>query len=74
MLDALPLGAAAGALNAPRRGRATVTQHEIERLAAHVTVRRVDAVVETDAGALSCCPASELRCSHASLSAAWLVL
>lgn len=39
MLDALRLGMAAGALNATRRGLGTGTRQEIERLAAHVTIR-----------------------------------
>jgi 1-phosphofructokinase len=41
MLEALRLGMAAGSLNATRRGLGTGTRREIERLAAHVTVRRV---------------------------------
>lgn len=39
MVDAVRLGMAAGALNATRRGLGTGTRDEIERLAAHVTVR-----------------------------------
>jgi 1-phosphofructokinase len=39
MIDALRLGMAAGALNATRRGLGTGTRDEIERMAAHVTVR-----------------------------------
>jgi 1-phosphofructokinase len=39
MIEALRLGMAAGALNATRRGLGTGTRDEIERLAAHVTVR-----------------------------------
>jgi len=42
MLDALRLGMAAGALNATRRGLGTGTREEIERVAAHVTIRAVD--------------------------------
>jgi 1-phosphofructokinase len=38
MINALRLGMAAGALNATRRGLGSGTRHEIERLAAHVTV------------------------------------
>jgi len=41
MVDALRLGAAAGALNATRRGLGSGTREEIERLAAHIAVRRV---------------------------------
>lgn len=39
MMQALRLGVAAGALNATRRGLGTGTRDEIERLAAHVTIR-----------------------------------
>jgi 1-phosphofructokinase len=39
LIEALRLGMAAGALNATRRGLGTGTRQEIERLAAHVTVR-----------------------------------
>ena len=42
MIDALRLGMAAGALNATRRGLGSGTRDEIERLAAHVTVRPRD--------------------------------
>lgn len=41
MLDALKLGMAAGALNATRRGLGTGTRQEIERLAAHISVKPV---------------------------------
>jgi 1-phosphofructokinase len=41
-IDALRLGMAAGALNATRRGLGSGTRDEIERLAAHVTVRPRD--------------------------------
>ncbi len=46
VIDALRLGTAAGALNATRRGLGTGTRQEIERLAAHVTVRPIPAVVD----------------------------
>lgn len=39
MIEALRLGAAAGALNATRRGLGTGSRQEIERLAAHIEVR-----------------------------------
>ena len=47
--DALRIGAAAGALNATRRGLGTGTQQEIERLAAHVTLRPLSAIIDNDA-------------------------
>ena len=49
MTDALRLGMAAGALNATRRGLGTGTRDEIERLAAHVTIRPKLAVISSDA-------------------------
>jgi 1-phosphofructokinase len=49
VVDALRLGAAAGALNATRRGLGTGTRQEIERLAAHVTVHPIAAVGDNDA-------------------------
>jgi 1-phosphofructokinase len=42
LAHALQLGMAAGALNATRRGLGSGTREEIERLAAHVTVCRLD--------------------------------
>jgi len=52
MIEALRLGMAAGALNATRRGLGTGTRQEIERLAAHVTVRPSQATAaEPDADA-----------------------
>jgi 1-phosphofructokinase len=49
MRESLCLGAAAGALNATRRGLGTGTRQEIERLAAHVSVRPLPAIVRDDA-------------------------
>jgi 1-phosphofructokinase len=46
--EALRLGAAAGALNATRRGLGTGTRQEIERLAAHVKVRPHLAAADED--------------------------
>ena len=42
--DATHNDTTAGALNATRRGLATGTRNEIERLAAHVAVRKLDGV------------------------------
>ena len=42
LLEAVRLGAAAGALNATRRGLGTGTRQEIERLAAHIQVTALD--------------------------------
>lgn len=69
MIEAVRLGMAAGALNATRRGLGTGTRDEIERLAAHVTVRPRLAVIDSGPARSSgprrtCFAAAESHVSH----------